>query len=106
MKPADIIIQDAHSGGNVVRFNHAGTLLASGGWEGRVNLWHLPDGKTGASWKAHEGSVNGLAFMKNDMKRMAVAAALTRLNRLTPCRFRRQNDHVPLYSCRSAIVTE
>ena len=67
MKPADIIIQDAHSGGNVVRFNHAGTLLASGGWEGRVNLWHLPDGKTGASWKAHEGSVNGLAFMKNDM---------------------------------------
>jgi WD40 repeat protein len=67
MKPADIIIQDAHSGGNVVRFNHAGTLLASGGWEGRVTLWRLPDGKTSASWKAHEGSVNGLAFMKNDV---------------------------------------
>ena len=67
MIPADVIVQDAHSGGNVVRFNHAATLLASGGWEGRVALWRLPDGKTTTSWKAHEGSVSGLAFTKNDM---------------------------------------
>jgi len=62
--PADIIHADVHNGGSALAFNPAGTLLASGGWEGRVHLWSLPEGARRAGWQAHDGTVNGLAFVE------------------------------------------
>jgi WD40 repeat protein len=63
MQAPDAIIPHAHSGGSRVGFNHDGSMLASGGWEGGVKLWQPPDGKALGRWRAHEGSVNGLAFL-------------------------------------------
>jgi len=61
--PADVIHTHAHSGGSVVAFSQSGDLMVSGGWEGAVQLWRLPDGERIARWHAHADSVNGLAFV-------------------------------------------
>ncbi len=66
--PADVIIEDAHGGGSVVRFNHSETILASGGWSGYIRLWNIPDGTKLFSWKAHNGEVTGVYFADNDKK--------------------------------------
>ena len=58
--------QDAHSGGSVVAFNQAGTVLASGGWEGTLRLWQLPGGEALRHWPAHADSVNGIVFIEDD----------------------------------------
>jgi len=61
-----VIHAGVHSGGSVVGFSQSGELLASGGWEGAIQLWHLPNGAAGQRWLAHRGSVNGLAFSNGD----------------------------------------
>ena len=65
-QPAAVIKERAHSGGSVVAFSHSGELLASGGWEGTVRLWQLPDGHEVRHWLAHSDSVNGIAFLEAD----------------------------------------
>jgi WD40 repeat protein len=67
-EPADIIHQRAHSGGSAVAFNASGDRMVSGGWEGAVQLWRLPDGKRLSRWRAHDDSVNGLAFVADDRR--------------------------------------
>ena len=57
-----VINAQAHSGGSVVAFSPSGELLASGGWEGAVRLWRMPDGSTVRAWQAHASSVNGMVF--------------------------------------------
>jgi len=66
MVPPDIIRSGVHSGGSVVAFSRAGDLLASGGWEGGVRLWRMPEGLQLRSWRDHTDSVNGIAFIDND----------------------------------------
>ena len=66
--PADVIHAHAHSGGSVVAFSHSGDLMVSGGWEGAVQLWQLPEGKRISRWRAHDDSVNGLAFLAEDRR--------------------------------------
>jgi WD40 repeat protein len=61
-----VIHEGVHSGGSIVEFSQSGELLASGGWEGAIQLWHLPDGAAGQRWQAHRDSVNGLAFSNGD----------------------------------------
>lgn len=61
----DIRVDDAHVGGSIVAFNADETLLASGGWEGNVRLYALPGGEHAGGWKAHDDSVNGLAFLRS-----------------------------------------
>lgn len=61
--PANVMHEGVHSGGSALAFNPPGTLLASGGWEGRVHLWSLPGGGRQAGWQAHDGTVNGLVFI-------------------------------------------
>jgi len=62
-----LVIKDkAHSGGSVVAFSQSGELLASGGWEGTVRLWQLPEGREIRHWPAHSDSVNGIAFLDDD----------------------------------------
>jgi WD40 repeat protein len=65
-QPPVLIIDDAHSGGSIVRFNKAATVVASGGWEGRVCLWGLADDDARGCWEAHRESVNGIAFLHDD----------------------------------------
>ena len=62
-----LVIKDkAHSGGSVVAFSQSGDWVASGGWEGTVRLWQLPEGREIRHWPAHSDSVNGIAFLDND----------------------------------------
>lgn len=61
-----VIRERAHSGGSVVAFSQSGELLASGGWEGTVRLWQLPEGREIRHWLAHDDSVNGIAFLDDD----------------------------------------
>ena len=42
-----VIHEGVHSGGSVVGFSQSGELLASGGWEGAIQLWHMPGGAAG-----------------------------------------------------------
>ncbi|BCO31921.1 hypothetical protein TspCOW1_20240 [Thiohalobacter sp. COW1] len=63
--PATVIHAGVHSGGSALAFNPDETLLASGGWAGRLHLWSLPRGTRRASWQAHAGSINGLAFLRD-----------------------------------------
>ncbi len=71
LKPAqapDVVIPNANVGGSIVTFNAASTLLASGGWDGALQLWSLPDGKPVRHWFAHAGTVNGIAFLDHDRR--------------------------------------
>ncbi len=61
-----VVKERAHSGGSVVAFSQSGDLLASGGWEGTVRLWQLPQGREVRHWHAHDDSVNGIAFLDAD----------------------------------------
>jgi len=61
-----LIKAGVHSGGSVVAFSQSGEWLASGGWEGTVRLWQLPDGHEVRHWLAHGDSVNGIAFINDD----------------------------------------
>lgn len=65
-KPAYRVMQDAHSGGSAVAINSASNRLVSGGWAGKLKIWILPEGKLLKQWKAHKGSVNGIAFIDHD----------------------------------------
>ena len=62
-----LVIKDkAHSGGSVVAFSQSGDRVASGGWEGTVRLWQLPEGREIRHWPAHSDSVNGIVFLDDD----------------------------------------
>lgn len=66
--PADVIIQKAHSGGSTLAFSNGSDLAASGGWSGNIRLWQMPEGAHVRKWQAHQGSVNGIVFLKGDHK--------------------------------------
>lgn len=67
--PATMIQSDAHHGnGTVVAFAHAAGVFASGGSDGRLRLWRVPDGAALAGWTAHDGSIHGIAFLDRDRK--------------------------------------
>lgn len=63
----NVIVEDAHhSQGHVLAFADAADVLASGGSDGAIRLWRLPDGARVAAWLAHGNSVYGLAFLQRD----------------------------------------
>jgi WD40 repeat protein len=62
----DVVHARAHNGGSSVSFSQSGELLASGGWEGSINIWRLPGGEPLYRWQAHQDSVNGVVFTDND----------------------------------------
>lgn len=64
----DVVIPNANVGGSIVAFNAASTVLASGAWDGAVQLWNLPDGKPLQQWRAHAGTVNGIFFLDHDRR--------------------------------------
>lgn len=64
--PANVIIPSEHSGGSKLAFNQRSSMLASGGYEGKLSLWQLPSGNRQSSWQAHDDDINGIAFISND----------------------------------------
>ncbi len=58
----DVIIRSAHGGGTELAFNPTASLLASGGWSGRLRLWRVPGGEAERTWQAHDAEVTGIAF--------------------------------------------
>ncbi len=63
----NVIVEDAHhSQGHVLAFADAADVLASGGSDGAIRLWRLPDGTRQAAWLAHGNSVYGLSFLQRD----------------------------------------
>jgi WD40 repeat protein len=71
--PANIVLQDAHNNGYTLAFDSRSETLASGGSEGRVRLWRLPDGKELSGWKAHTDSLQGLVFLDHDRELLSAA---------------------------------
>ena len=65
VKSPKIDIQDAHSGGSIMTFEQKNRFLVSAGWEGRVKIWSLPEGKLVHHWQAHTDSVNGVEYISN-----------------------------------------
>ena len=65
-EPPAVIHEGVHNGGSVVSFSDDGDLLASGGWEGTVRLWRMPEGSQLRHWRDHGDSVNGIAFVGGD----------------------------------------
>lgn len=64
--PANVILHDAHNNGYALAFDGESKTLASGGSEGRIRLWSLPEGKELGGWAAHQGSLQGLHFLNHD----------------------------------------
>lgn len=46
-----------------VEFSADASLLASGGVDGKLTLWSLPEGKQVRAWRAHADSIHALAFL-------------------------------------------
>ncbi|BAV33328.1 hypothetical protein SCL_1013 [Sulfuricaulis limicola] len=64
--PANVILHDVHNNGYALAFDTASKVLASGGSEGRIRLWSLPEGTELGGWTAHDGSLQGLQFLNHD----------------------------------------
>lgn len=66
--PPATIISNAQVGGSVLAFDRGSTRLALGDWQGDIALWKLPHGEPLQRWRAHHGTVNGLAFLAEDRR--------------------------------------
>lgn len=62
-QPANFILDNAHVSGTSVAFNTDSAILASGGFEGDIQLTGVADGKAITRLHAHQGAVNGMAFL-------------------------------------------
>lgn len=71
--PANVILRDVHNNGYSLAFDDRSETLASGGAEGRIRLWRLPDGQELFSWKAHTDSLQGLKFLNRDHELLSAA---------------------------------
>ena len=57
---------DSRDGGGRATPGAVADVLASGGSDGFIRLWRLPDGVPVGGWQAHGESVYGLAFLQRD----------------------------------------
>src|SRR3989344_2968870 len=57
---------DSRDGGGRATPGAVADVLASGGSDGFIRLWRLPDGAPVGGWRAHSESVYGLAFLQRD----------------------------------------
>ena len=62
-QPAHVILEQTHISGTAVVFNTDSTILASGGWEGDIQLSSVPEGKAIVRMPAHRGPVYGMGFL-------------------------------------------
>jgi len=102
--PANVIIENAHGGGSVVKFNNNETILASAGWSGYIRLWNSNNGTKRFSWKAHKGEVTGLYFTDSDQ--LIISSGYDGLIKIwtTSGKLVKQSDS--LHSIRSMVIDE
>lgn len=62
----DIVLENGHSGGSIVRFNPSATLLATGNWSGQVRLVNPQNGFVLTRIRAHDGTVHGIEFVDDE----------------------------------------
>ena len=70
--PANVIRDDAHSVGVSLAYSSDSQRLASGGAEGTIRLWRMPQATALTHWQAHAGAVQGLAFLRQDRMLLSV----------------------------------
>ena len=61
-EPADVIDKQVHRGSEMLDFDETSSILVSGGWDGELALWPMPQGAPSKVWQGHEGPVHGLGF--------------------------------------------
>lgn len=67
--PLEVVVQQPHSGQvEVVVGNHAGGLVASGGRDSSIRLWHTETGRLIRVFDGHTGSVRDVAFTPDDTR--------------------------------------
>jgi len=71
--PPNVALEDVHNNGYALAFDSRSSALASGGSEGRIRLWHLPEGREIAGWKAHTDSLQGMQFLDQDRELLSAA---------------------------------
>ena len=71
--PANVILRDVHNNGYSLAFDARSETLATGGSEGRIRLWRLPDGQELSHWQAHTGSLQGMQFLNRDQELLSAA---------------------------------
>jgi WD40 repeat protein len=71
--PANVVLRDVHNSGRALAFGTTSTTFASGGSEGRIRLWTLPEAKEVAGWTTHDGSLQGLRFLNQDREILSAA---------------------------------
>jgi len=65
---ATVVIHDTvHSGGSALAVDPSSSRVVSGGWEGWLQVWRITDGALLAGWRAHDGTVNGTAFLTDNL---------------------------------------
>ncbi|MEM7251563.1 MAG: hypothetical protein AAF493_09095 [Pseudomonadota bacterium] len=60
-----VTVEGVHTGAEALAYAPDSSLLASGGWDGHVAVWRPDHGEPIRKWKAHEGWVQGLAFLSD-----------------------------------------
>lgn len=58
----DYVDAVTHRGVDVLAFDAESSVLASGGWDGKIAVWTLGSDKPEQVWQAHDGFVQGLSF--------------------------------------------
>ncbi len=65
-RQAALVLDTGGSGGSVLAIDPHSRVIALGTLNGSVRLWDLERGTLLASWRAHEGTVNGILFLPDD----------------------------------------
>ncbi|MCH9675068.1 MAG: hypothetical protein K0U93_26735 [Gammaproteobacteria bacterium] len=58
-----VVVEGVHTGAEALDFDPSSSLLASGGWDGRVAVWHPNESKPLHVWQAHDGWIQGIVFL-------------------------------------------
>jgi len=78
----DYVDTTVHRGSYAMDFDFRRPLLATGGWEGELALWSLPDGKIQRVWSGHTSAIRGLGFSGHGLVSGSEDGGLTLWTRL------------------------
>lgn len=68
----DLVMDNGRSGGSALAVSADSRLVAAGAWNGMLRIWRLDDGRAVAAWRAHDGAVNGVAFLEDGRRVLSV----------------------------------